>query len=101
MNRRRIRFTATAQQNVNREKAWWIQNRDSKHVFAEEVEHALGILEILPASGSRYALSRTPGLYRLYLEKIGCHVYYTFDGDEVLIRSLWGARRRSGPQIRR
>jgi len=99
VNRRRIRFTATAQRHAQREKEWWLANRDEKAVFADEIEHALQILEILPAAGSKYGQSRTPGLRRVYLEKIDCHLYYTFDDSEVLVRALWGARRRRGHKI--
>ena len=38
-----------------------------------------------------------PGLRRLYLRKIACHLYYTFDEHEVIVRALWGARRGKGP----
>ena len=99
MSRRRIRFTATAQRHAQREKEWWLDNRDEKAIFADEIEHALQILEILPGAGSKYDQSRTPGLRRVYLEKIDCHLYYTFDHGEVLVRALWGARRRRGPKI--
>jgi hypothetical protein len=33
------------------------------------------------------------------LQKLGCHLYYTFDDDEVIVRALWGARREHGPEI--
>jgi hypothetical protein len=36
----------------------------------------------------------------LYLRKIDCHLYYTFDEREVIVRALWGARRRRGPRIK-
>jgi hypothetical protein len=38
-----------------------------------------------------------PDLRRLYIRKLGCHLYYTFDEDDVIIRALWGARRKRGP----
>src|SRR5437868_5557259 len=25
-----------------------------------------------------------------YLPKVGCHLYYTFDENEVIVRALWG-----------
>ena len=36
------------------------------------------------------------GLRRLYLPEIACHLYYTFDDSQVIVRAVWGARRRRG-----
>jgi len=36
---------------------------------------------------------------RLFLERIGVHVYFTFDDDTVIVRALWGARRHRGPRL--
>jgi hypothetical protein len=69
-------------------------------VFATELEAALRILKLLPGAGTPYSESGVAGLRRLYLPKLGCHLYYTFDENEVIVRALWGARRRRGPQIR-
>ena len=44
MNPRRVRFTATAQRHVGREKAWWIENRIHQNVFVVEFEEALKVL---------------------------------------------------------
>jgi hypothetical protein len=55
---------------------------------------------VLPGAGTLYAHSSIAGLRRLYLQPIGCHVYYTFDDAEVIIRALWGARRARGPHLR-
>ena len=48
MKNRRVRFTATAQEHVRREKAWWLANRDNRDVFTEELEQALRIIAALP-----------------------------------------------------
>ncbi|PYR51280.1 MAG: hypothetical protein DMF89_06100 [Acidobacteria bacterium] len=99
MKNRRIRFTATAQEHVRREKAWWLANRDNTGVFAEELEQALKIVATLPGAGTPYAQSPVPGVRRIYLRRVVAHLYYTFDDDEVIIRALWGARRERGPRI--
>ena len=41
----------------------------------------------------------TLGLRRLFVRKLNCHLYYTFDEQEVVVRALWGARREHGPTI--
>ena len=99
MTQRRVRFTATAQQHVNHEKSWWLENRDHKDLFASDIETALRILALLPGVGTLYEQGGIAGLRRLYLRKIDCHLYYTFDKREVIVRALWGARLRRVPHI--
>jgi plasmid stabilization system protein ParE len=94
---RRVRFTHAAQGQIERENAWWSENREHADVFADEVEQALRVLALLPGAGTLYAHPSTPGLRRLYLRKIACHIYFTFDEREVIVRALWGARRGRGP----
>ena len=47
-----------------------------------------------PGVGSSYP--RVPGMRRIFLERVAVHVYFTFDGDRVIVRAVWGARRRRG-----
>ena len=49
----------------------------------------------------RFTATALPGVRRLYLQKVGVHLYYTFDDDDVIVRALWGARRRRGPRLKR
>lgn len=100
MNPRRVRFTVTAQRHVRREKAWWIANRIHQDVFVAEFEEALRILALLPGAGTPYLQGGIVGVRRLYVQKVACHLYYTFDDREVLVRALWGARRQRGPRFR-
>jgi len=88
LKNRRLRFTATAQEHVRREKAWWWANRDHTDVFTEEVEQALRIVAALPGAGTPYPQSPVPGVRRVYLRRVSAHLYYTFDEDEVIIRAL-------------
>jgi plasmid stabilization system protein ParE len=99
LKNRRLRFTATAQEHVRREKAWWLANRDHTDVFTEELEHALRIIGALPGAGTPYPQSPVPGVRRVYLRRVAAHLYYTFDRNEVIIRALWGSRRERGPRI--
>ena len=99
MKQRRVRFTATVQEHVKREKTWWLENRVHTDVFAAEFEEALRILAVLPGAGTSYPHADVPGLRRIYLRKVACHIYYTFDEHEVIVRALWGAHRGRGPFI--
>jgi hypothetical protein len=99
LTERRVRFTATAQEHVRLEKTWWLKNRIHTEVFVSEFERALRLVAVLPGAGTAYRRVDVPDLRRLYLSKIACHIYYTFDDDEVIVRALWGARKRHGPSI--
>ena len=99
MTPRRVRFTATARKHVQREKQWWLENRVHTDVFAAELEHAVRVVASLPGAGTAYTQAGVVGLRRIYLRKVGCHLYYTFDEQDVIIRALWGARRRRGPRL--
>jgi plasmid stabilization system protein ParE len=67
---RRVRFTETAQQHVRREKAWWIENRIHRDVFAAEFDEALRLLALLPGAGTVYSQAGMPGVRRLYVPKV-------------------------------
>ncbi len=90
---------ATAQHHVRREKAWWHKNRTHTEIFAAELEATLKIVARLPGAGTLYRESPIAGVRRIYLTKVACHLYYTFDEHEVVVRALWGARRDHGPTI--
>jgi hypothetical protein len=94
---RAVRFTETAKGHVERERTWWLENRDYLDLFATDLESAVRLLAVLPSVGTPYTHAGISGLRRLYLEKITCHLYYTFDDDAVIVRALWGARRERGP----
>lgn len=57
-------------------------------IFASELEATLDIAAHLPGLGRLYAEGDIQGLRRLYLSKIACHIYYTFNDDEVIVRAL-------------
>ncbi|MBI3494234.1 MAG: hypothetical protein HY047_21005 [Acidobacteria bacterium] len=96
---RRVRFTDTASRHVDRERTWWLENRDRKELFATELEHAVHILSFLPGFGTIYSETDVADLRRMYIRRLACHLYYTFDDNEVIVRAMWGARREHGPEL--
>ena len=101
MKRRQVRFTATALLHCKREKEWWVENRADGDNFTEDLADALRLVASFPAAGTSYTATALPGVRRLYLQKVGVHLYYTFDDDDAIVRALWGARRRRGPRLKR
>jgi hypothetical protein len=96
---RRVRFTATARRHITLERTWWLENRIHTGLFTDELEEAVRILMWLPGAGTLYLQAGVDGLRRLYVPRVACHIYYTFDTHEVIVRAFWGARRRRGPRI--
>lgn len=74
-----------------------VANRDYQELFATELENALHIAAVLPGAGTPYRRTAVDELRRIYLRKLACHLYYTVDDHEVIVRALWGARRERGP----
>ena len=99
MSDRSVRFTETAREQVAREHTWWLENRDYRQLFETELGKAIHILTVLPGAGTPYTRAGIAGLRRLYVRRLGCHLYYTFDDDEVIVRAFWGARRERGPSL--
>jgi len=85
---------------VAHEKTWWLEKRLHIDVFATEIDEAVRMLSLLPGAGTPYTRTSTRGLRRLYLRKIACHVYDTFDAHDVIVRAVWGARRVRRPPLK-
>ena len=101
MTTRRVRFTKTAQGHLQQAKQWWRENRDEPDILVEDIEEAIFVIARLPGVGSAYTSSNVPGVRRIYLRRLGAHLYYTFRDEEVLVRAFWHAKRGSGPQFAR
>lgn len=99
MIRRTVRFTATAREHLRLFKLWWRENSARQEILQQDLEEAIGMLSILPGIGTPYSTARIPGARRFYLERLTSHLYYTFNERELVIRALWHARRRTGPDF--
>ena len=97
MKRRRVQFTATARRHVLRERDWWVRNRDHAELFTSDLERTVDLIARLPGASASYP--RVPGVRRVFVERLGVHVYFTNDGDTVVIRAVWGTSRRRGPRL--
>ena len=92
-------FTFTARDQIHHEHRWWLEHRDQRPLFERELGAALDLLALLPGIGTPYELSPLAGVRRLYLDKLASHLYYTHDDEQVIVWSLWGARRGRGPSF--
>jgi plasmid stabilization system protein ParE len=99
VTRRKVLFTATAQEHVRLFEQWWRENSPRPEILHHDLDDAISTLSLLPGIGSPYPADAIPGVRRLYIERLVSHLYYTFDDREVVIRALWHARRGSGPDL--
>lgn len=97
MKSRRVQFTATARRHVLRERDWWVANREQAGAFTSDLDRTINLIATLPGVSANY--QQVPGMRRVFVERIGVHVYFTFDDDTVIVRAIWGARRRRGPRL--
>ena len=74
--------------------------RDYQELFSSELHEAIKLLGTLPRAGTPYAKTPVPGVRRMYIRTLGCHLYYTFNETEVVVRAFWPARRERGPHLR-
>ena len=65
----------------------WSSNVSTAHSCRSPTEN-------LPGFSSLVDPAETPGA------PLTCHLYYTFDEHEVVVRAVWGARRRRDPSLK-
>ncbi len=96
----KLRFAPRALAEAKRKKTWWLKNRPSApDLFDDELSDTLERIVNTPTLGSEYPGRFDISVRRVLMPRTRNHVYFTVDGDEVVILSVWGAQRRSGPQL--
>lgn len=98
----KIRVSGRARVRIQRQDEWWRSHRiDAPDLFKQELTTAFQ--RILPAPKIREPYGDLGGepVWRVLMPKTGQHVYYTVDDDaaEVVIETVWGARRKRGPKL--
>jgi plasmid stabilization system protein ParE len=96
----RIKVSARAAAQVRQAAAWWLANRPAApDAVAKEVAESVALLAEQPGIGARYGGSRTPGVRRVFLGRIGYFVYYRATNDTLEVLALWHASRGSQPAL--
>lgn len=90
-------ITQRALRDIERCARWWVQHRDAHGLFAEELEDALERIRRDPTLGPVYQLVRGREQRRVLMPKTAHHVYYRIAGDELIVLTVWGARRGRPP----
>jgi plasmid stabilization system protein ParE len=94
-------ITRRAVRQVEVASAWWTANRPAApHALRDDLAAALTLIADQPTCGVPTA-SRSPGLRRIHLARVGYNVYYRVAPRlrQVQIVALWHARRGSPPSL--
>jgi plasmid stabilization system protein ParE len=96
----KVRFTPRALAEAKRRKTWWLKNRPAApKLFEIELDAALSTLMTTPSMGTVYDGGVGFPIRRVLLKKTATHVYFGLNGDELVVLSVWGARRRRDPKL--
>jgi plasmid stabilization system protein ParE len=96
----RTEVSARAAGQVRQAAAWWSANRPfAPGAVAKDVAESIALLAEQPGIGARCGGSRTPGVRRLFLGRIGYFVYYRATNETLEVLTLWHASRGSRPPL--
>ena len=99
----RVKISARAANEVRKAAAWWLANRPSAlgAIAADwgDFGESVRLLAEQPSIGAKYDGSRTPGVRRLFLSRVGYFVYYRADATELKVLAFWHASRERQPAV--
>jgi plasmid stabilization system protein ParE len=96
----RVVVTPRALAQIERAAMWWLENRPAApDAIRVDFEAALRLLAFELGIGSRSSSPKHPDLRRIYLSRIGYHVYYRVKDGRIQVLAFWHASRGSGPPV--
>lgn len=96
----RIKISARAANQVRKAAEWWAQNRlAAPGAIGADFGEAVALLAEQPGIGAKYEGSRTPGIRRLFLGRVGYFIYYKAEDDTLHVLALWHASREHQPVL--
>lgn len=97
-----IRISERARRRIRAEDEWWRLNRsDAPDLFKQELADAFDRILRAPRVRRVYATIEGAPIWRVLMPVTEQHVYFSIDekADEVVIETVWGARRKRGPRL--
>jgi plasmid stabilization system protein ParE len=95
-----IEITPRAALHIERAARWWAQNRLAvPEAIRLDLHEALTLLAQHPGIGGQAKSKRYPDLRRLFLTRVGYHVYYRVKENRLLVMAFWHGSRGSGPVL--
>jgi plasmid stabilization system protein ParE len=98
----RIRVSPRAAEKIRAEDEWWrAERRDAPELFKQELAATFDRILRAPKSRKQYGLISGDPVWRVLMARTEQHIYYTVDdaADEVVVETVWGARRKRGPKL--
>lgn len=96
----KVEITPRAAAQIERAAEWWAENRPAApDAIRIDFQEALLLLARQPGVGARSRTIRYPDLRRLFLSRIGYHIYYRVTAGKLVILAFWHARRGTGPNL--
>jgi plasmid stabilization system protein ParE len=98
----RVKLTALAARQIREAEAWWRANRTAApNAIRQELQRAFSLIASQPTAGGRATNVKLPGIRRVYMPRVGYHVYYHVPGpsEYVEVVAFWHARRGDGPPL--
>lgn len=94
------RFTKRAAGEVERADAWWRENRPAvPGAIRDDLASALELLSAQPGIGRSVENAKLAGTRRIQLDRVGYHLYFRLDGDELVVLAFWHAQRGNEPRV--
>jgi plasmid stabilization system protein ParE len=97
----RLRITPRALADAKRMKTWWrVHRTHAADLFERELEATLERITAMPSLGSVYETDDVgAGVRRVPMPQTRNHVYYAVTSAEIVVLTVWGARKGKGPKL--
>ena len=98
----KISVSHRARVRIRAQDDWWRnERRDAPELFKQELAIAFERILRAPRVRSPYGRIENEPVWRILMPRTEQHVYYTVDdaADEIVIETVWSARRRRGPKL--
>ena len=96
----RVKISARAATEVRKAAHWWAENRPgAPGAIATDFAESVALLAQQPGIGAEYEGSRTPGVRRLFLNRVGYFLYYKAEAGELKVLAFWHSSREHQPVV--
>ena len=96
----RVKISARAAGEVRKAATWWVENRPAAPgAVAAAFGESVALLAEQPGIGAKVEGSRTPGVRRLFLGRLGYFIYYKAEDATLKILAFWHASREQQPRV--
>lgn len=96
----KVKIAARATNQVRKASEWWSVNRpNAPGAIATDFGEAVALLAEQPDIGAKYEGSRTVGVRRLFLSRVGYFIYYKAENGFLHVLAFWHASREHQPSL--